>query len=62
MTRPERQLTHLDQKLAEKAARRPEKRKPGAKERRWKKSAERYRAVVAGGGADTGAAQASEGT
>ncbi len=57
MTRPERQLTHLDKKLADKAARRPENRKAGAKERRWKRSADKYRPVVDGTAAAPAAAE-----
>jgi hypothetical protein len=46
MKRPERQLKDLREKLAKKAERRGASRKPGAKEKRWKKSAEQYKALV----------------
>jgi hypothetical protein len=55
MERPKRQLKHLEEKLATKAARRAASgadkttRPAGKKEKRWKKSAELYRPLVSGG-------------
>ncbi len=46
MHRPTRQHRHLTEKLAKKASRRPDKKKRGAKERRWKKRAEQYSPLV----------------
>jgi hypothetical protein len=59
MNRPSRQLKHLDQKLANKSSRRAPKgdakgRPVGAKEKRWKKSAELYRPLVEGAPAAEG--------
>lgn len=54
MNRPTRQLTHLDQKLAEKASRRGDKRKAGKKEKRWQNSASKFRPLVEGGAPSEG--------
>lgn len=52
MNRPTRQLTHLDQKLADKASRRGERPK-GKKEKRWRASAAKYRPLVEGAPAES---------
>ena len=52
MNRPTRQLTHLDQKLADKASRRGERPK-GKKEKRWRASAAKFRPLVEGAPAES---------
>jgi hypothetical protein len=46
MNRPNRQRTHLLEKIARKESRRPGK--PGKRLKRWKKWAENYKAVAEG--------------
>jgi hypothetical protein len=45
MTRPERQLTHLEQKTAAKIGR--SHKKPGKRAKRWKAATAKYTALVA---------------